>query len=93
MVIFISTISVFGYESLHSFDEEIKIKGYFLLIGSYMFVISAFFDAVFDLGIVFLTIIRIFLTELRKKSPLFRERMNFAQDTHIFVAILRCEIP
>lgn len=61
MVIFISTTSVFGYESLHSFDEEIKIKGYFLLIGSYMFVISAFFDAVFDLEILFLTIIRIFL--------------------------------
>jgi hypothetical protein len=30
------------------------------------------------------------LTKLRKKFPLFRRGMNFAQYTHIF-ALLRCE--
>lgn len=61
MIIFISTTTIFGYESLRSFDKEIKLKGIFILIGSYMFIISAFFDTAIDLDLVTLTIIRILL--------------------------------
>ncbi|TFF89702.1 MAG: hypothetical protein EU548_06760 [Promethearchaeota archaeon] len=61
MLIYISTATIFAFESIRSYDKTIKLKGIFILAASYMFIISALLDTVFDLGIIALTIVRILL--------------------------------
>jgi hypothetical protein len=61
MIIFISTTTIFGLKSLKSEKPEIKLKGKFLLIGAYLFIIGAFLDTAIQLNLVTLSLVRIIL--------------------------------
>jgi len=61
MIIFISTTTIFGIKSLKSEKSEIKLKGKFLLLGAYLFIIGAFLDTAIQLNLITLSLVRTIL--------------------------------
>lgn len=62
MLLFITTTTIFGLKSLKSENPDIKLKGKFLLIGAYTFIIGAFLDTAIPLSPIVLIITRTILT-------------------------------